>query len=517
MDIRMKTDRLLFFAVLMILMTGCSQNNNSSSNPDVGGDGTTGRKGFETLDDISDKRVGVLLGSVYDVFVAGTYPNAKILQIDKSPDLGVALVAGQCDVGITNIVEAADLLHTYSDLAIFTQDFMSLDVGMGFNKNDRALCEQFNTFLAGIRANGLLEEITRRWIDSTAQARMPILDFKPSGLPPLRVGTPGENIPYTYIKDGELAGLDIEVLTRFAAAQGRKIKYSLMSFASMIPSITAGKVDVIAKSVVITPERAKQVLFSDSYFRMSTCALALKKNIAAYDDAEETTVQKSFFIRVADSFYNNIIAEKRYLLILDGLWQTILISVFAVLLGTVLGAAVCFMRMSRRKSLNAFAGCYIALMRGMPILVLLMLTYYVVFASWDISATVVAILTFAMNFAAYVSEMFRTSIQGVDRGQREAGIAMGFTGVQTFIFIILPQAVKTVMPVYKGEVISLVKTTSVVGYIAVQDLTKASDIIRSRTFDAFFPLIMVAIIYFLLSWLLASGLDYLNRKTTSAQ
>jgi polar amino acid transport system substrate-binding protein len=108
--------------------------------------------------------------------------------------------------------------------------------------------------------------------------------------------------------------------------------------------------------------------------------------------------------------------------------------------------------------------------------------------------------------------MFRTSIESVDRGQREAGIAGGFTKVQTFIYIVMPQALRHVLPVYKGEFISLIKMTSVVGYIAVQDLTKAGDIIRSRTFDAFFPLIMVAVLYFLVSWSLALALDYIGFK-----
>ena len=119
--------------------------------------------------------------------------------------------------------------------------------------------------------------------------------------------------------------------------------------------------------------------------------------------------------------------------------------------------------------------------------------------------------------AAYSSEMFRTSIESVDPGQKEAGLSMGFTNVRTFIYIILPQAVRKVIPIYKGEVISLLKMTSIVGYIAVVDLTKASDIIRSRTFDAFFPLIVVAIIYFILSWLLALILDLFNKKVSSTK
>ncbi len=142
-----------------------------------------------------------------------------------------------------------------------------------------------------------------------------------------------------------------------------------------------------------------------------------------------------------------------------------------------------------------------------------MIIFYVVFASVDINPIIVAVIAFGLNFAAYVSEMFRTGIEGVDRGQTEAGIAIGFTKVETFIHIVLPQAARRILPVYKGEMVSLVKMTSIVGYIAVQDLTKASDIIRSRTFDAFFPLIMVAVLYFLISWLLILSLEFVERKT----
>jgi len=192
---------------------------------------------------------------------------------------------------------------------------------------------------------------------------------------------------------------------------------------------------------------------------------------------------------------------------------TFLISVMAALLGTILGALVCTMRMSKNKVLQIVAKVYIDLLRGIPQVVLLMLMFYVIFAPLNISGVTVAIITFAMNFAAYVSEMFRTSIESVNKGQTEAGIALGFSKVKTFFNIVLPQAVQRVLPVYKGEFIALVKMTAIVGYIAVQDLTKASDIIRSRTFDAFFPLIMVAILYFVLAWLLTFLLERVQLKT----
>jgi polar amino acid transport system substrate-binding protein len=185
----------------------------------------------------------------------------------------------------------------------------------------------------------------------------------------------------------------------------------------------------------------------------------------------------------------------------------------AALLGTLLGAIVCMMRMSKSRMLRLVAKVYIDLLRGIPQVVLLMLMFYVVFSAFDISGVWVATFTFAMNFAAYVSEMFRTSIESVKKGQTEAGVAMGFSKTKTFLYIVLPQAVQRVLPVYKGEFIALVKMTSIVGYIAVQDLTKASDIIRSRTFDAFFPLIMVAILYFLLAWSLTLLLEKIQVGT----
>jgi len=182
-------------------------------------------------------------------------------------------------------------------------------------------------------------------------------------------------------------------------------------------------------------------------------------------------------------------------------------------LGSLLGAAVCYLRMSARSVFRRPAQLYISLMRGIPVLVLLMITYYVIFANSSISPVLVAVLAFGMNFAAYVAEMFRTAIASIDKGQTEAGIAGGFTPLQTFGYIVLPQAVNRVLPVYKGEVISLVKMTSIVGYVAVQDLTKASDIIRSRTFDAFFPLIMTAVLYFAIAALLLQLLEVVEKRT----
>ena len=220
----------------------------------------------------------------------------------------------------------------------------------------------------------------------------------------------------------------------------------------------------------------------------------------------------SILSHIAESFYSNLIAEHRYRMILDGLQVTLLITFCAAVLGTLLGGLVCWARMSRRAWLRRTAMIYIDLMRGTPVLVLLMLMYYVFMAPIEATGAVVAIVTFAMNLSAYIGEMLRSGIEGIGKGQREAGLALGLMPRQVFIGIILPQVVRKIMPVYLGEVITLLKGTSIVGYIAVMDMTRASDLIRSRTFDAFFPLIMTAAIYFLVAWLIGLLLNSLLER-----
>jgi len=218
------------------------------------------------------------------------------------------------------------------------------------------------------------------------------------------------------------------------------------------------------------------------------------------------------FEYIIRSFNNNLIAEDRYRMILDGLQVTLLITFCAIVLGTLLGGLVCWMRMSKRAWLRNTAKVYIDLMRGTPVLVLLMLMYYVFMAPLEATGIVVAVVSFAMNASAYIGETLRSGIESIDKGQTEAGLALGFKPVQVFVRIILPQVIRQIMPVYLGEVINLLKGTSIVGYIAVMDMTRASDLIRSRTFDAFFPLIATAAIYFLVAWLIGLLLNGLLER-----
>ncbi len=473
---------------------------------------SAGPKKLVSAADLADKRIGVLMGSAHDTYATKTYPNAKILQYRTAADIALAVKTGKVDGALYDEEPLRDMLNDDPSLGILGESLFSFTVGVGFNKNSEDLRQSFNRFLAGIKQNGVYAGMVDRWIQKR-ETRMPdIPRGQTSGVIVAGVSTGGA--PFTFVQNNEMLGFDIELLKRFGASIGKEVKFSDMDFGALIAAVAVNKVDLIAASIYITEERQKQINFSDPYYEMGNRVFALKSNIAAYDTHPDAGHKSgSFFASIANSFRSNIIEEKRYLLIWDGLKTTVVLSIFSTVFGTLLGAIVCFMRMSKIRLLNGTARIYISILRGTPVLVLLMLIFYVVFASVDISPVLVAVIAFGMNFAAYVSEIFRTGIEGVDPGQSEAGIAMGFSRVQTFLYVVLPQTVRRILPVYKGEFISLVKMTSIVGYIAVQDLTKASDIVRSRTFDAFFPLIMVALLYFSISWVLMQSLEHLERVT----
>lgn len=218
--------------------------------------------------------------------------------------------------------------------------------------------------------------------------------------------------------------------------------------------------------------------------------------------------------RLENSIERNLINENRWQLFAEGLYQTILISLLSILTGIMIGISLCAVRMSHRKWAAGTSKFVIDLIRGIPILVLLMIMCYVIFASSRISSLWIAVFSFGLYYGAYFCEIFRTGMMSVNPGQWEAGEALGLKKFQTFRLVVFPQALMSIIPVFKGDVIALIKGTSIVGYVAVMDLTRAGDIIRSRTLDAFFPLIIVTIVYFFLSRIAGRGLDALYRKVT---
>ncbi len=195
--------------------------------------------------------------------------------------------------------------------------------------------------------------------------------------------------------------------------------------------------------------------------------------------------------------------KQRYLYIVNGLGNTLLMTVGAVLIGILIGLLVAAAKVSPGKSwfsrlLKFIADCYLTVIRGTPATVQLMIIYFVIFAQVDIDKILVAIIAFGINSGAYVSEIIRAGILAVDRGQMEAGRSLGLNYSATMRHIVLPQALKNILPALGNEFIVLLKETSVAGFIGMMDLTKAADIIKSQTYEAMAPLLLVAAIYLII-------------------
>ncbi len=221
-------------------------------------------------------------------------------------------------------------------------------------------------------------------------------------------------------------------------------------------------------------------------------------------------------------FYTNFIKDDRYMYLVTGLGNTLIITFLAVLLGIVLGFLVAIIRSTydktgKAKLLNLICKVYLTVIRGTPMMVQLMIMCYVVFGKYNVSKLIVTTLAFGINSGAYVAEIVRSGIMSIDAGQLEAGRSLGFSYVQTMRYIIMPQAFKNVLPSLANEFIVLLKETSVCGYIGMMDLTRGGDIIRSRTYEPFMPLIGVALIYLAMVMAFSALVGKLERRLRTSE
>ena len=235
---------------------------------------------------------------------------------------------------------------------------------------------------------------------------------------------------------------------------------------------------------------------------------------------------QAWFEKLKADFILNFVQANRWKYLLNGLGNTLLITLLACLLGIVIGVAIAMVRSTYDKTregarktlgrklfgvLNEICRIYLTVLRGTPVVVQPMIIFFVIFASSD-NGVLVASLAFGLNSGAYVAEIVRGGIMSIDQGQFEAGRSLGFNYFQTMRFVIIPQTIKNVLPSLANEFIALLKETSVAGYVAVADLTKGGDIIRSRTYSPFLPLIAVALIYLVLVMFFSKLVGLLERR-----
>ncbi|MBR1871589.1 MAG: ABC transporter permease subunit [Bacteroidales bacterium] len=371
----------------------------------------------------------------------------------------------------------------------------AFDAAFALKKGNDTLRNSLNKFLAVTP----VQEIIDHWINDGPAVEEPEYTIDPDAQP-LRCVSAVNVAPICFVGEGgKWRGMDPDILSRFAHSLGRPIEMKFMDLGSAIIELDTGKADIFSACLFATEERKKAVDFSSPYYNCHPGYFIVDK-----DNKSRTGI--------GERLKNTLITDKRWKLITDGLLETVKITLLAILLGTILGAGVCACRRSRRGWLRSAAGIYSGLLAGIPNLVMLLIMFYVVFAGAGISASAVAIFTFALYFASSSGSIFDTSISSVPAGQTEAGLSLGFTPLRTFLGIVFPQAIKKGLPLYASECVSLLKSTSIVGYIAIHDLTRASDLIRSRTFDALLPLLIVTLLYFALAWLIRFVLNLFLKK-----
>lgn len=463
----------------------------------------------KTMADLRGHTVAVNSGTTQEKIARMVTEKENVQCLPGGLDALVALDAGQSDVALIERANMfSDDFHRLALEEAFTDSTTQEPLATAMRKDDVALLQEFTNFFDSLDVTGGLEEIKSRWLnpnltDNQKKVVIRQKDVPTRGKRVLHIGSDYSYPPYTITVNNEKTGYEIELWQRFCMTHGYGLVCDVYSFDALLPALMSKRIDIIAAGMSITPDREAKVSFApaDDY---SVTSVLIRK--------EGNKGNRGFFESVKDGFDRSLVQQDRWKMIVDGFWVTMWIFFGSLVLGVLLGAILSYMQMSPHRTLVLMANAYISLMRNIPILVLLLVMYYIILAGTGLSAMMVAIIASAMNFGAYIAVMFTTGIKAVDNGQKEAGLALGLTPFQTFIYIIAPQAARHIIPVFQGEAISLLKGTSIVGYISIVDLTKASDLIRNASFEAFFPLIFTAVIYFCLCWLLGKSLDILLKK-----
>lgn len=460
--------------------------------------------------DVRKATIGVQLGTTNDVqasLLEEKGYGAHVERFTKSADAVQALCQGKIDCMIEDEYPARAFLRRNPSLRILPQVFSTSDIAVCVAKDNEPLLQDIDRAIAQMRKDGTLDTIVARHVEGRATvAYTPQNEGKPlPGRRTLRYALNAAFEPFEYYEDGRIVGIDVDVAHAICDRLGMNFELVDMEFDAIITSVQAGKAEAGISAITMTEERSKNISFSKPYATMKQVVIVR---------SDEATAQSHGLV---EKFRTCFITGHRYQYLLQGLGNTLVITLFAMVLSLVLGTLIAIVRATHDRNgnfrlLNLLCQVYLTVIRGTPSMVQLLIIYYVVFASADVNKIVVAITAFGLNSAAYIAEVIRSGIMSVSHGQMEAGRSLGLSYSQTMRLVVLPQAFRNVLPAIGNELITLLKETSISGYIGLVDLTKGSDIIRSVTYDAMMPLGMVAAIYLLIVLALSAGVSQLEKR-----
>lgn len=482
---------LMLLTITLFAFVSCNSDDKSKSQSKV-----------QTIDDLSGATIGVQLGTTGDIFVSDYEKEGSTIErFNKAADAVQALKLGKIDCIVIDEAPANAFVEINPELSILEEDFAVEEYAICISKKNPQLREDINSAISQLKQDGTLEKIISNYIGDSTKGQFPYIPKedvdRSNGT--LKVATNATFAPYEYMEGGEIIGIDIDLAKAICDILGMSLKIEDIEFDSIISAVQSGKSDIGLSGMTVTEDRLKSIDFTDSY---TTATQVIIINNGSIDTN----------VSFKEKLHNNFVVDSRWKNITNGLLVTLEISFFAVLIGIVLGFLIAILRSTcdktgKFKLLNIILKAYLTIIRGTPTMVQLLIIYYVIFASTDINKILVAVIAFGLNSSAYIAEIVRGGIMSIDEGQFEAGRSLGFTYSQTMFYFILPQAFKNVLPALCNEFIVLIKETSISGYIGIMDLTRGGDYIRSRTYEAFLPLIAVALVYLVivvvLTWLVS--------------
>lgn len=447
--------------------------------------------GSASLPAPENARIGAVNGMIGYNYASAAYPNARLQAFDSVPDMVEALAKGKIDYAVNAYTTLLSYQKNTNQIKLYGKALDDGGAYLAVAKDNEELYKKIDNLITQYKNDGTLDQIKADWIECRDYTVEEIPEVENG--PELIIATCVNREPMEFYLDNKISGFDPELMRRMAYDLGMKPVFTDMAFSGMIAALQTGKADVIAANLAYTEERAKQVNFTQRYLD-NPQYLAVRADTAAGE---------TFFEKLNRQFYGTFVKESRWKMILGGLGVTVSVSFCAAIIGSLLGLGLCIQGRSSRKSVRIPKILLSEIVTGVPTLVILMILYYVIFAKIAVPAIIVSIICFSITFAVTVCGLLETGLSAVDKGELEAASALGYTKRQVFMEFALPQAVRQMLPMYQGSFVMMFKLTSIVGYIAVADLTKVSDILRSLTFDAFFPLITTAIIYFAASRLIS--------------
>ena len=462
-----------------------------------------------SVDDLSGKKIGVQLGTTGDTLVSDYETdgsNTTVERFNKGNDAIQALKQGKIDAVVIDAQPAQSFVAANSDLMILPEEFANEDYAIAIAKGNSSLTSSINDALNTLKANGTLDAILNNYIgENIGQTPYTSPENVNRSNGTLVMATNAYFQPYEYYENGTIVGIDVDVATAICDTLGMTLKVEDMEFDSIITAVSSGKADVGIAGMTVTPERQKNIDFSDSY-TTSQQVIVVRNNDAVSGGTS-----------LSEKFKTDFLTDNRYQFILTGLKNTLIIAACAALIGIVIGFLVAVVRSSHDKTgnlkiLNAICTVYLTIIRGTPSMVQLLIIYYIIFGSMNISKLLVAILAFGINSGAYVAEIFRSGIMSIDKGQMEAGRSLGMNYTQTMRHIIIPQAIKNILPALGNEMITLLKDTSLMTVTGAKDLMKAAQSVTAVTYQPLMPYISIAIIYLVCVMALSKALAAFERR-----